>query len=107
MIAENAASLASSDNIPERLRGFMRAHDLSLQELAGLLRTTPETLEHWFDGGPTPPACLLALMVLMQSIPQGWPSAGGTAASAHSSDKSLNVRCYAAKEEMLKRVRAI
>ncbi|MGA7324522.1 MAG: helix-turn-helix transcriptional regulator [Rhodomicrobium sp.] len=107
MISENAANLATSDNVPERLRAFMLAHDLSLQELAGLLRTTPETLEQWFDGDPAPPACLLALMVLMQTIPQGWPAAGASPPYSYSSDKSLSVRNCSAKEEMLKRVRAI
>jgi hypothetical protein len=34
--------------LTERLRAFMRAHDLSLEELARLLHTEPRTLADWF-----------------------------------------------------------
>jgi hypothetical protein len=49
----------------------MRAHDLNLEELAALLHTQPQTLAHWFDGGMAPPACLLALMILIDTLAPG------------------------------------
>ena len=57
----------NSDNLPELLRAFLDTHDLGLEQLAGLLRITPQTLEAWFNESTTPPACLLALAVLIDS----------------------------------------
>ncbi len=54
----------------ERLRAFMQDHNLSLEDLAELLHTPQQTLVHWFDGGMAPPACLLALTILMDTLPQ-------------------------------------
>jgi hypothetical protein len=64
-----AESRQESSHLIERLRVFMRAHHLSLEELAGLLHTQPQTLLDWFDGGETPPASLLALMILIDTLP--------------------------------------
>jgi transcriptional regulator with XRE-family HTH domain len=63
-------SRQESHDLTERLRTFMQAHDLNLEELAALLHTQPQTLAHWFGGGMAPPACLLALMILIDTLPQ-------------------------------------
>ncbi len=67
---EPADGSQESRDLTERLRAFMRAHDLSLEELAELLHTQPQTLAGWFDGGMAPPASLLALMILIDTLPQ-------------------------------------
>jgi hypothetical protein len=54
----------SSDNVLGLLRLFLDTHHLSLEELAGLLRITPQTLEEWFKA---PPASCLALAVLFDT----------------------------------------
>ena len=95
-----------SDSLTERLRDFMRTHDLSREELAGLLRTAPQTLDHWFDGGDAPPACLLALMVLLGSTPKAQSRLGG-----HPNDAPPYGSAFRpgelSQEEELRRVRAI
>ena len=53
-----------SDNVLGLLRVFLDKHHLGLEELAGLLRITPQTLEEWFSEGVAPPAAFLALAVL-------------------------------------------
>jgi hypothetical protein len=58
------------DSLLERLCGFMRANNLTKEELAGLLRTSPQTLDDWFNDGMPPPASLLALSVLFETLPQ-------------------------------------
>jgi DNA-binding transcriptional regulator YiaG len=69
---ENTAHSAQKNcSLAERLQAFMRTHHLSLEELAVVLRTPPQTLAHWFDDGMAPPACLLALMVLLETLPRG------------------------------------
>jgi hypothetical protein len=87
---ENGAHIPKTgDSLLERLRGYMNANNLSKDELAGLLRTSPETLDNWFNDGMAPPASLLALAVLFECLPQSaryrvshpW-SAGGFHASA-------------------------
>lgn len=58
------------DSLLERLRGFMRANNLSKEELAGLLRISPQTLDDWFNDGMAPSGSLLALLVLFETLPQ-------------------------------------
>ena len=57
----------NSDNVLGLLRLFSDTHHLSLEELAGLLRITPRTLEEWFSEGMAPPASCLALAVLFDT----------------------------------------
>src|SRR5271165_3096535 len=57
----------NSDNVLRLLRLFLDTHHLSLEELAGLLRITPQTLEEWFSEGTAPPASCLALAVLFDT----------------------------------------
>jgi hypothetical protein len=56
-----------SDGLIACLQAFMRTHNLTVPALASLLQTPPETIEHWFEDGTTPPACLLALMILFDT----------------------------------------
>jgi hypothetical protein len=99
-----------SDGLAERLRSFMRTHDLSLEDLAGILRIEPRTLDHWLNGGEAPPACLLALMVLFETRPRAQSSAAGNAAVPHCSSfhssRDLGLKGQHG-EELLRRVRAI
>ncbi len=112
-IGENVADLAqSNDSSVERLRSFMQTHGLNLEELAALLRTPPQTLESWFDEGTAPPACLLALMVLLEAQPQAQSYLGVRSKRAVSRGSSFRrenrVRLGGGdKEEALRRVRAI
>ena len=55
------------DNLLNLLRMFLDTHHLGLEELAGLLRITPQTLEEWFSEGMAPPASCLALAVLFDT----------------------------------------
>jgi hypothetical protein len=57
----------NNDNVLGLLRLFLDTHHLSLEELAGLLRITPQTLEEWFSEGMAPPASCLALAVLFDT----------------------------------------
>ena len=57
----------NSDNVLGILRLFLDTHHLSLEELASLLRITPQTLEEWFSEGMAPPASCLALAVLFDT----------------------------------------
>ena len=57
----------NSDNVLGLLRLFSDTHHLSLEELAGLLRITPQTLEEWFSEDMAPPASCLALAVLFDT----------------------------------------
>lgn len=93
----------NDENSGERLREFMKAHNLSLNGLASLLRTTPQTLEDWLQDGLAPPASLLAFMILLETVPQAWSLFGV---------QSQTIRRYGdtparSSEEVLKRVRAI
>src|SRR5258708_12791676 len=63
--AQNSASLA------ERLRKFMRAHDLSRTQLASIIQTPTRTLDHYLDDGVAPPRSLGALLIVLQ--PCGCP----------------------------------
>lgn len=68
---ENLAHIPKEcDSLLERLRSFMQANNLSKQELAGLLRISPQTLDDWFNDGMAPPASLLALLVLFETLPR-------------------------------------
>ena len=65
----------SSDKLLDLLRMFLDTHHLGLEELAGLLRITPQTLEEWFREGEAPPAAFLALAVLFDTrgrVSSGW-----------------------------------
>jgi transcriptional regulator with XRE-family HTH domain len=110
-LRENAgAARHESDGLEERLRSFMRAHDLSLESLAGILRVEPQTLDHWLNGGDAPPACLLALMVLFETRPRAAASAAGEAAAPHCSSfhSSGDLKLKSQRgEELLRQVRAI
>jgi len=57
----------NSDHLLELLRIFLDTHHLGLEQLAGLLRISPLTLEEWFSEGMAPPASCLALAVLFDS----------------------------------------
>ena len=57
----------NSDNVLGLLRMFLDTHHLRLEQLASLLRITPETLEEWFSEGMAPPAAFLALAVLFDT----------------------------------------
>ncbi len=57
----------SGDKLLELLRIFLDTHHLGLEELAGLLRVSPLTLEEWFSEGMAPPASCLALAVLFDT----------------------------------------
>ena len=63
----NAHDQHHSNKLLELLRIFLDAHGLGLEELAGLLRITPRTLEEWFSEGMAPPAVFLALAVLFDA----------------------------------------
>jgi hypothetical protein len=63
-------ALQCADNLLDLLRMFLDTHHLGLEQLAGLLRITPQTLEEWFSEGVAPPAAFLALAVLFDS--RGW-----------------------------------
>ena len=43
-----ASAPQDGENSVERLQAFMKTHNLSLEDLAKLLRTPPQTLEDWF-----------------------------------------------------------
>jgi hypothetical protein len=72
----------NSTHLVDLLRVFVDKHHLSLEELAGLLRISPLTLEEWFHEGVAPPAACLALAVLFDAgkLKQGrkrreqWPT---------------------------------
>jgi hypothetical protein len=81
MMPQEASSHAeqNSDNSLELLRVFQKTHHLGSEELAGLLRITPRTLEEWFSEGMAPPAAFLALAVLfdagkLMSGREQWPT---------------------------------
>ncbi len=102
MISQNAANPAHRESVTERLRAFMDAHGLSLNELAALLRTPPEIVEDWFKSGQTPPPCLLALTILLAAtVPRSRSHSG---ANPNTSSLTSDAR---ALEEGLRRVRAI
>lgn len=107
MISKDAANVPQSERTAERLRSFMSTHELSLSELAELLRTSPETLEEWLDSGSAPPAWLLALMILLPIVPKG---KGLRYAASEPVPDCFSSRLPAiteAREEALRRVRAI
>ncbi len=56
----------NSDNVLGAL-AFFDKHHLGLEELAGLLRISPQTLEEWFSEDMAPPASCLALAVLFDT----------------------------------------
>ena len=60
----------SADNVLDLLRMFQDTHHLRFEQLASLLRITPQTLEEWFSEGMAPPASCLALAVLFDTRTQ-------------------------------------
>ncbi len=71
----NSHTQQNSDNVLGLLRVFLDKHHLALEEIAGLLRITPQTLEEWFSEGVAPPASCLALAVLFDTrrqVAAGW-----------------------------------
>ena len=57
----------NSNSVLGILLAFLDKHHLGLEELAGLLRITPQTLEEWFSEGIAPPASYLALALLFDT----------------------------------------
>ena len=57
----NSQTQRNSDNVLELLRLFRDKHHLGVEQLAGLLRISPLTLEEWFREGVAPPAAFLLL----------------------------------------------
>ena len=57
----------NGDNSLELLRRFLDTHHVGLEQIAGLLRISPLTLEEWFSEGMAPPASCLALAVLFDT----------------------------------------
>ncbi len=68
----NSHAQQNGDNVLGSLRRFLDTHDLSLEQLAGLLRISPQTLKEWFEEGAAPPATYLALSVLFDTRRQRW-----------------------------------
>jgi hypothetical protein len=63
----NSQAPQCGDNLLDLLRMFLDTHHLGLEQLAGLLRITPQTLEEWFSEGMAPPASCLALAILFDT----------------------------------------
>jgi hypothetical protein len=63
----NFQAQQNSDHLLELLRIFLDTNHLGLEQLAGLLRISPQTLEEWFSEGMAPPASCLALAVLFDT----------------------------------------
>jgi hypothetical protein len=63
----NSNAQQNGDNVLGLLHVFLDRHHLGLEELARLLRITPQTLEEWFSEGMAPPASCLALAVLFDT----------------------------------------
>jgi len=107
-VREKAAHISKEcDSLLERLRGFMQANNLSKEELAGLLRTSPQTLDDWFNDGMAPPASLLALLVLFETLPKAARYRVSHPWSADGFHASAPRLLETAQEQALKRVRAI
>jgi hypothetical protein len=111
MLSTPENSHVMQEGLAERLRAFMLLHQLSLEDLSYLLRTPRHTIKDWFEGGDTPPACVLGLMVLLQTQS---PVVQNAAAMGHG--RSLEIGSLPAcgqaaldpaREQALKRVRAI
>ena len=66
----NSPFQQNSDKLLELLRSFLNTQHLGLNDLAGLLRVSPQTLEEWFSEGTAPPASCLALAVPFDSRSQ-------------------------------------
>jgi DNA-binding transcriptional regulator YiaG len=105
--AQNSVRLA------ERIRAFMQTYGLSRAQMAEVISTPPRTLDRWLDDGVTPPACLLALMDLLETRPQvrSWIGVNGYMAAAprgrpfkRGNEYRFNDR---RREEALARARAI
>ncbi len=104
-ISPGAASVPQDGENPvERLRAFMKTHNLSLHDLAKLLRTPPQTLEDWFNDGLSPPASLLAVMILLDALPQAWSFFG---IEPRAAKPDGNASACVTPEAALRRVRAI
>ncbi len=58
----------SGNCLLDHLRKFQDTHHLHLEQLASLLRISPQTLEEWFSEGTAPPASCLALAVLFDAV---------------------------------------
>jgi hypothetical protein len=55
-----------SRKLSTRLREFMGRYDLTRNEMAVVITTPRGTLDHWLDDAVNPPACLLALMDVLE-----------------------------------------
>src|SRR5208337_4897488 len=62
-VNDNAQNMLT---LSTRLREFMKRHDLTRDEMAAVIRTPRGTFDHWLDDDVNPPACLLALMDLLE-----------------------------------------
>ncbi|MGO8954055.1 MAG: hypothetical protein ACLPWS_08360 [Rhodomicrobium sp.] len=97
---ENEVDISKDRNgLAKRLLAFMKTHDLSVEDLARLLRTPPEILHDWLNEDMPPPACLVALMVLVQILPQERSQPRANSNGYGISDKD--------REEALRRAQAI
>jgi hypothetical protein len=53
-----------------RLREFMKRYRLNRDQMASIIRTPRGTFDHWLDDDVNPPACMLALMDLLEERSQ-------------------------------------
>jgi hypothetical protein len=111
MLSTPENSHVMQEGLAERLRAFMLLHQLSLEDLSYLLRTPRHTIKDWFEGGDTPPACVLGLMVLLQTqspVVQNAAAMGhGRSPGTGSLPASRESMFDEGHEQALKRVRAI
>ena len=70
-------AMQNGTNLLDLLRIFQETHHLRLEQLAGLLRITPQTLEEWFSEGMAPPTSCLALAVLFDTGSERRPATTG------------------------------
>ena len=62
-VSGNAQSILT---LRVRLREFLKRYDLTRDEMAAVIRTPRGTFDHGLDDDVNPPACLLALMDLLE-----------------------------------------
>ena len=101
----NAHDHQQRDKMLELLRLFLDTHHVGLEELAGLLRITPQTLEEWFSEDMAPPAAFLALAVSFDAR-RHMPRRDGYGQQFLSPHRRLQAN-RAHDEHMLRMVRAI
>jgi hypothetical protein len=65
--------------VRDRLAAFMKQHKLTRQRMADALQTPVGTLNSWMDEGVTPPACMVAMLDLLEGYPRVRHWIGATA----------------------------